>query len=204
METLSWFAARCRSFLTSDTFTPDATLSVVYAGRPGVDYGSGPGPILASARGGRLMLFVDGYPSAQDEDGNETGYDHAVLYVWPAEWPSLAYLMGAIGEGRVTTLHGADPEDPGRPLLTGEPDDTFGGRVAPPPSAEDLTAADVYVPLDVLQTLAREVRAVEEAIRDSRSDEDATRRASEAVDTLLRRLVPAEVAASIRAYGGVC
>ncbi len=55
METLHQFATRCRTILDSDTFTPDAPVSVVYAGRPGVDYGSGPGKILASARGGRLI-----------------------------------------------------------------------------------------------------------------------------------------------------
>lgn len=196
METLHQFAIRCRTILDSDTFTPDAPVSVVYAGRPGVDYGSGPGKILASARGGRLMLFTDGYPSSEDEDGNETGYEYAVLYVWPAEWPSLPYLMEAVGKGRTVTLHGADPEDQTRPLLEGEPDDTFSGGVAPPPRAEDLTEQDVYVPLDVIRILAREERATEAAMRQPYSQENArawriaASRLEAARDELIRRLIP--------------
>lgn len=166
METLANFAARCRSILASETFASDAALSVVYAGRPGVDYGAGPGTLMAQARGGRLMLFTEGWPLDEDEDRHPIGYAHAVLYVWPSEWPSLPYLSEAIGAGRVVTLLGADPEDPSRPLLTGEPSDLFVGGFAPPPKAEDLTAQDVYVPLDVLQVLAREERALEAAMRE--------------------------------------
>lgn len=195
METLSQFAARCRAILDSETFTPDAAVSVVFAGRPGVDYGSGPGSLLAQARGGRLMFFTDGYPSSQDEDGNEIGYGHAVLYVWPAEWPSLPYLMEAVGKGRTVTLHGADPEDQTRPLLEGEPSDLYIGGIAPPPSAEDLTGQDVYVPLDVLQVLAREERAMEAAMRTGTPENrlTAATRVQVARDELIRRLIPSTV-----------
>lgn len=195
METLHQFATRCRTILDSDTFTPDAPVSVVYAGRPGVDYGSGPGKILASARGGRLMLFTDGYPSSEDEDGNEIGYAHAVLYVWPAEWPSLPYLMEAVGKGRTVTLHGADPEDQTRPLLEGEPSDLYIDGIAPPPSAEDLTSQDVYVPLDVIRILAREERAMEAAMRTGTREDRwaAAARVQVARDELIRRLIPSTV-----------
>jgi len=195
METLKNFANRCLSILASNAFTPDATVSVVYAGRPGVDYGSGPGRMLAQARGGRLMFFTDGYPSCQDEDGNDTGYGHAVLYVWPAEWPSLPYLMEAVGEGRVVTLHGSDPEDPTRPLLAGESSDMYIGGIAPPPSAEDMIAENVYVPLDVLQILAREERALETAMRSGTREDRwaAAIRVEIARDELIRRLIPSDV-----------
>lgn len=190
METLRHFAARCRAILASDTFTPDAGVSVVYAGRPGVDYGSGPGTLLAQARGGRLMFFTEGYPLGEDKDRNPIGYAHAVLYVWPAEWPSLPFLAGAIGEGRVSSIMDADPSDHARPAL---PALTEQGVEAP--SAEDLTSQDVYVPLDVVQVLAREERALEAALRrgDRASVAAAAIRLEVARDELISRLIPQEV-----------
>lgn len=197
METLESFAARCRSILASDTFTPDATLAVVFAGRPGVDYGAGPGRIVAQARGGRVMLFTSGYPSSQDDDGAEVGYDAAVIYVWPAEWPSLPYLMEAVGEGRIVTLHGADPEDSTCPALQAEPSDMYVGGFAPPPCAEDLTAENVYVPLDVIRILAFEERALEAAMRSGTREDRwaAAIRVEIARDELIRRLIPSDVIA---------
>lgn len=120
MESLSDFVDRCRRILESGVFTPDATLSVVYAGRPGKNYESGPGSLLALSRGGRLMLFTAGYPSSMTPGGANVGYDRGVLYVWPSEWVNLPYLAKEIGAGRHVMLHGADSKDPDRPRLPKE------------------------------------------------------------------------------------
>lgn len=108
---------------------------------------------------------------------------------------SLPYLMEAVGKGRTVTLHGADPEDQTRPLLEGEPSDLYIGGIAPPPSAEDLTGQDVYVPLDVLQVLAREERAMEAAMRTGTPENrlTAATRVQVARDELIRRLIPSTV-----------
>ena len=69
------------------------------------------------------------------------------------------------------------------------------GGIAPPSSAEDMIAENVYVPLDVLQILAREERALETAMRSGTREDRwaAAIRVEIARDELIRRLIPSDV-----------